>query len=80
MSTEDKLFIHKYQPLYFNDFGSDNSVVDMLKTLILLDILLKSMKKMSYILIVLKNKELIIIEQTLKHFAKLVPTLKTKKK
>ena len=37
MSTEDKLFIHKYQPLYFNDFGSDNSVVDMLKTLILID-------------------------------------------
>ena len=37
MSTEDKLFIHKYQPLYFNDFGDDNSVVNMLKTLILID-------------------------------------------
>ena len=37
MSTEDKLFIHKYQPLYFNDFGTDNSVVNMLKTLILID-------------------------------------------
>ncbi len=37
MSSEDKLFIHKYQPLYFNDFGSDNSVVNMLKTLILID-------------------------------------------
>ena len=37
MSTEDKLFIHKYQPLYFNDFGVDNSVVNMLKTLILID-------------------------------------------
>ena len=37
MSTEDKLFIHKYQPLYFNDFGLDNSVVNMLKTLILID-------------------------------------------
>ena len=37
MSTEDKLFIHKYQPLYFNDFGVDNSVVNMLKTLILVD-------------------------------------------
>jgi len=37
MSTEDKLFIHKYQPLYFNDFGIDNSVVNMLKTLILID-------------------------------------------
>ena len=37
MSTEDKLFIHKYQPLHFNDFGIDNSVVEMLKTLILID-------------------------------------------
>jgi DNA polymerase III delta prime subunit len=37
MSIEDKLFIHKYQPLYFNDFGIDNSIVDMLKTLILID-------------------------------------------
>jgi DNA polymerase III delta prime subunit len=37
MSTEDKLFIHKYQPLYFNDFGLENSVVNMLKTLILID-------------------------------------------
>jgi len=37
MSIEDKLFIHKYQPLYFNDFGDDNSIVNMLKTLILID-------------------------------------------
>jgi len=37
MTTEYKLFIHKYQPLYFNDFGVDNSVVNMLKTLILID-------------------------------------------
>jgi DNA polymerase III delta prime subunit len=37
MSTEDKLFIHKYQPLYFNDFGLDNSIINMLKTLILVD-------------------------------------------
>ena len=28
MSTEDKLFIHKYQPLYFNDFGLNNSLVN----------------------------------------------------
>ena len=35
MSKEDKqLFIHKYQPLYFKDFG-ENSIVQMLKTLIL---------------------------------------------
>jgi replication factor C subunit 2/4 len=37
MSSEDKLFIHKYQPLYFNDFGIDNSIISMLKTLILVD-------------------------------------------
>ena len=31
------LFIHKYQPLYFNDFGNENEVVKMLKTLVLID-------------------------------------------
>ena len=38
------------------------------------------MKKMSYILIVLKNKELTIIEQMLRPFVKHVQTLKIKKK
>jgi DNA polymerase III delta prime subunit len=33
----DKLFINKYQPLYFKDFGHDNEVIKMLKTLILID-------------------------------------------
>jgi len=33
----DKLFIHKYQPLYFDDFESDNEVIKMIKTLILID-------------------------------------------
>ena len=37
MNCENKLFIHKFQPLYFKDFGSDNQVIKMLKTLILLD-------------------------------------------
>ena len=37
MSIEEKLFIHKYQPLNFNDFGLDNSVINMLKTLVLID-------------------------------------------
>lgn len=37
MNIEDKLFIHKYQPLYFEDFGADNEVIQMLKTLILID-------------------------------------------
>ena len=36
-SPPDKLFIHKYQPLYFKDFGLDNSVINMLQTLILID-------------------------------------------
>ena len=31
------LFIHKYQPLYFKDFGDNNEVVKMLKTLVLID-------------------------------------------
>ena len=33
----DKLFINKYQPLFFKDFGEDNDVIKMLKTLILVD-------------------------------------------
>jgi len=37
MNTEIRLFIHKYQPLYFDDFGKDNEVVKILKTLILMD-------------------------------------------
>ena len=37
MNCGNKLFIHKFQPLYFKDFGSDNQVIKMLKTLILLD-------------------------------------------
>ena len=37
MNIEDKLFVHKYQPLYFDDFGNENEVIQMLKTLILID-------------------------------------------
>jgi len=33
----EKLFINKYQPLFFEDFGTNNEVVQMLKTLILID-------------------------------------------
>jgi DNA polymerase III delta prime subunit len=33
----DKLFINKYQPLFFKDFGNDNAVIEMLKTLIFVD-------------------------------------------
>lgn len=33
----DKLFIHKYQPLYFNDFYMDNEIINVLKTMILIN-------------------------------------------
>ena len=35
--NEDKLFIQKYQPIYFNDYSIDGKIIDMLKTLILID-------------------------------------------
>lgn len=37
MDIKDKLFIQKYQPIYFDDFGDDNDVIKMLETLILID-------------------------------------------
>ena len=37
MNITDKLFINKYQPIYFDDFGIDNEVIQMLKTLIMID-------------------------------------------
>jgi DNA polymerase III delta prime subunit len=33
----DKLFINKYQPLYFKDFGEGNDIIKILQTLILID-------------------------------------------
>jgi len=33
----DKLFINKYQPLYFKDFSEDNDIIKILQTLILID-------------------------------------------
>jgi DNA polymerase III delta prime subunit len=33
----DKLFINKYQPLFFKDFGDNNHIIEILKTLILVD-------------------------------------------
>ena len=36
-NSKDKLFIHKYQPLYFNDFYMDNDIINVLKTMILID-------------------------------------------
>jgi len=37
MKSEDKLFIHKFQPIYFDDFGKNNEVIDILKTLTAMD-------------------------------------------
>jgi len=33
----DKLFINKYQPLYFKDFGENNDIIKIIQTLILID-------------------------------------------
>jgi len=33
----NELFIHKNQPLYFNDFGADNEIIELLKTMILME-------------------------------------------
>jgi DNA polymerase III delta prime subunit len=37
MKSEEKLFIYKFQSVYFNDFGKNNEVIDILKTLVLMD-------------------------------------------
>jgi DNA polymerase III delta prime subunit len=37
MEIQDKLFIHKYQPIYFNDFGIDKEIIQILRTLIQMD-------------------------------------------
>ncbi len=37
METSDKLFVNKYQPLFFNDFGVDNEIIQILKTMILMN-------------------------------------------
>ena len=37
MEIEQKLFIDKFQPIYFKDFEIDNKIIDILKTLINMD-------------------------------------------
>jgi DNA polymerase III delta prime subunit len=37
MNTADRLFIYKYQPIYFKDFGEDNQAIKIIKTLISID-------------------------------------------
>ena len=36
-SNSCKLFVHKFQPIHFQDFGNENEIVKMLKTLILIN-------------------------------------------
>ena len=37
MEFEDKLFIHKFQPIYFEDFEIDSDIITILNTLINMD-------------------------------------------
>ena len=37
VEQEKKLFIHKYQPMFFDDFDKNNEIVDTLKTFIQID-------------------------------------------
>ena len=39
MLADNKLFVYKYQPLCFNDFGTDNEVIETLRSLITMDYL-----------------------------------------
>jgi DNA polymerase III delta prime subunit len=37
METSSKLFVNKYQPLYFNDYETDNKIIKIFKTMILME-------------------------------------------
>ena len=37
METPTKLFVNKYQPLYFNDYEIDNKIIKIFKTMILME-------------------------------------------
>jgi len=39
METYDKLFVNKYQPLYFNDYGKDHEIIKILKVLLTMETL-----------------------------------------
>ena len=39
METYDKLFVIKYQPLYFNDYGKDHEIIKILKALLTMETL-----------------------------------------
>jgi len=37
METQNKLFVHKYQPIYLNEFGMDEEIIQIFKTLTNMD-------------------------------------------
>jgi DNA polymerase III delta prime subunit len=37
MEIYDKLFVNKYQPLYFNDYGKDHEIIKILKSLLIME-------------------------------------------
>ena len=37
METSTKLFVNKYQPLYFNDYETDNKIIKIFQTMILME-------------------------------------------
>lgn len=37
METSDKLFVNKYQPLFFNDYEMDDEIIQILKTMVLME-------------------------------------------
>ena len=39
MEIYDKLFVNKYQPLYFNDYGKDHEIIKILKALLIMETL-----------------------------------------
>ena len=37
MSSNKELFSNKYQPIFFDDYGIDDEIIEILKTFILMD-------------------------------------------
>jgi DNA polymerase III delta prime subunit len=37
MEIDNKLFIHKFQPIFFEDYGIEDEIIEMLKTLIIMN-------------------------------------------
>ena len=67
METYDKLFVNKYQPLYFNDYGKDHEIIKILKALLTMEtlniLLVGDIASGKTSLLNTLIRELIIIEQ-----------------